>query len=364
MKTSILFILISCNLFAQVGINTPNPQDIFHVDGARDNPANGIPNAAQQANDLILSSTGNLGLGTTIPANKFHVVANTTSAGRFTLIDALQGTVDAPTLVLRNISPVATGNRTFLGFNNTGPTTGGANWGIGSIRTTTTEDFYMGNSLGATYIERFRITAAGNVGIGTNAPTAKLEISSGANGTSGLKFTNMNSASTPVANAAGLAVDATGNVVVEAIIQKARFKGSISTVSLPANNSSQTGPFTMLSYTESIDIGNNFVTNTFTAPRTGYYIVSANIVLVPSVDWNTSSNELYFDALVNGALTLANTNVFSVSTSTSVEGPSVSINGLVSMNAGQQLTIRGWMFNNNIARTIQTGRTFLSISEL
>lgn len=55
------------NFYAQTGINTENPQGTFHVDGARDNAATGIPTATQQANDLIVTSTGSVGIGTTTP---------------------------------------------------------------------------------------------------------------------------------------------------------------------------------------------------------------------------------------------------------------------------------------------------------
>ncbi len=59
--------LVSNGLFSQVGINTGNPQGTFHIDGAKDNPATGAPNNAQQANDFIVTSTGNVGIGTTSP---------------------------------------------------------------------------------------------------------------------------------------------------------------------------------------------------------------------------------------------------------------------------------------------------------
>lgn len=109
------FMLISSLVYSQVGITTPNPQGIFHVDGAKDNPATGTPTVAQQQND-------------------------------------------------------------------------------------------------------FTVTPTGSVGIGLTAPSNKLEISTGITGTSGLKFTNMNSSSLPTANAAGLAVDANGNVVIQSAV--------------------------------------------------------------------------------------------------------------------------------------------------
>jgi microcystin-dependent protein len=58
-------------------------------------------------------------------------------------------------------------------------------------------------------------TTAQNVGIGTLTPANKLEITSSAPNTSGLRFTNLTSASTPSAsNSLGLSVDANGDVLL------------------------------------------------------------------------------------------------------------------------------------------------------
>ncbi|WP_139785341.1 hypothetical protein [Chryseobacterium phocaeense] len=54
-------------VYSQVGINTANPQGIFHVDGAKDNPTTGIPIPLQQANDLVVTATGSVGIGTNQP---------------------------------------------------------------------------------------------------------------------------------------------------------------------------------------------------------------------------------------------------------------------------------------------------------
>ncbi|RKT01656.1 hypothetical protein [Chryseobacterium defluvii] len=59
--------------FAQVGINTSNPQTSFHIDGAKDNPTSGAPTAAQQANDFSVTNTGQVGIGTTAPTEKLDV---------------------------------------------------------------------------------------------------------------------------------------------------------------------------------------------------------------------------------------------------------------------------------------------------
>ena len=60
----------------------------------------------------------------------------------------------------------------------------------------------------------FVVTAAGNVGVGIVTPTAKLQIQSGTNGISGLKFDNVNNATGTTSNAALLGIDVSGNVVI------------------------------------------------------------------------------------------------------------------------------------------------------
>lgn len=72
------FLLITILLFfqlcnSQVGINTSNPQKKFHVDGNRDNPATGIPNNIQTANDFTIDSNGNVGVGTITPLVKLDL---------------------------------------------------------------------------------------------------------------------------------------------------------------------------------------------------------------------------------------------------------------------------------------------------
>lgn len=64
-------------------------------------------------------------------------------------------------------------------------------------------------------LEWMRIDAGGRIGMGTSAPNARLEIASGVAGTSGLRFTNLNLASTAAAtNGKSLSLDASGNVVL------------------------------------------------------------------------------------------------------------------------------------------------------
>ncbi|UKB78675.1 hypothetical protein [Chryseobacterium sp. MEBOG07] len=62
--------------FSQVGINTANPQGTFHVDGAKDNASTGVPTVSQQANDFVVTSEGNAGIGTVTPTNKLEIVSS------------------------------------------------------------------------------------------------------------------------------------------------------------------------------------------------------------------------------------------------------------------------------------------------
>ncbi|MFP3632282.1 hypothetical protein SB776_37390, partial [Burkholderia sp. SIMBA_045] len=66
------------------------------------------------------AANGRVGIGTTIPTTKLHVVASISDANRYNLIDAPVGNLSAVVLALRNTSPVATGNLSLLGFTNNG----------------------------------------------------------------------------------------------------------------------------------------------------------------------------------------------------------------------------------------------------
>lgn len=82
-------LLFSAVTFGQVGVNTQNPQGTFHIDGAKDNPVTGAPSTVQQANDVIIDSSGNLGIGTTTPSTKVEVINSTSGAVKIT--DGTQG---------------------------------------------------------------------------------------------------------------------------------------------------------------------------------------------------------------------------------------------------------------------------------
>lgn len=98
---------------AQVGINTSNPQNILHVDGAKDNPATGAPSTLQQSNDFIVTASGSTGIGTTTPDASAILDVNSTSKG----ILGPRISLTSSTMQL-GASPNATG----LLIYNTGPT--------------------------------------------------------------------------------------------------------------------------------------------------------------------------------------------------------------------------------------------------
>ncbi len=112
-------VMFSFSYGQKVGINTENPQGVFHVDGSKNNPATGSPSPAQQADDVLVDSNGNVGIGTIEPTNKLHVTATTdpvklegvvldnsaTSTNSYNLIIGNDGTVKKQTLLTNSNVP-------------------------------------------------------------------------------------------------------------------------------------------------------------------------------------------------------------------------------------------------------------------
>lgn len=73
----------------QIGINTSNPQNIFHVDGGKDNSPTLPPSALEQANDFIIDNEGNIGVGTILPSVKLEI--NAVTNGAIKIADGTQG---------------------------------------------------------------------------------------------------------------------------------------------------------------------------------------------------------------------------------------------------------------------------------
>ncbi|CAD0224620.1 hypothetical protein [Chryseobacterium sp. JV274] len=74
--TFMAFLLMPILSFSQVGINTVAPQATFHIDGGKDNPVTGIPSITQQVNDVVITSTGRVGIGTITPTAQLQTTGN------------------------------------------------------------------------------------------------------------------------------------------------------------------------------------------------------------------------------------------------------------------------------------------------
>jgi hypothetical protein len=75
-------LMISSIFYSQIGINTQNPQGIFHVDGAGDNNVLGVPSTVQQFNDFVVTNSGNVGVGTITPSKKLEIISSNSPALR------------------------------------------------------------------------------------------------------------------------------------------------------------------------------------------------------------------------------------------------------------------------------------------
>lgn len=139
-------LLISSVSAAQIGINTSNPQNTFHVDGAKDNTPTGTPTPTQQANDFIITSNGSTGIGTTTPNASAILEINSPDKGilgpRISLTSAtmqLSGNPNATGLLVYNTGPVLPSGYYFWNgsewrvFNTSSSGGGGGNGPIASI---------------------------------------------------------------------------------------------------------------------------------------------------------------------------------------------------------------------------------------
>lgn len=65
-----------------VGINTPNPQQLLHIDGGIDNNKTGAPTATQVLNDVVVTKDGNVGVADINPKISFVARPNGTTTER------------------------------------------------------------------------------------------------------------------------------------------------------------------------------------------------------------------------------------------------------------------------------------------
>ncbi len=128
---------------------------------------------------LVLLQNGNLGIGTTDPAQKLHLYD-----GGFHLLRDGPGDLSAPHMILSNRNGTVGDLELIFGdYIHTGGGGGYTGGAFGFIKTDTTnrtQDFivYLADedNVDLNADERFRVTSSGNVGIGTNNPVAELDV--------------------------------------------------------------------------------------------------------------------------------------------------------------------------------------------
>nr|WP_315035145.1 hypothetical protein [uncultured Chryseobacterium sp.] len=303
-----------------------------------------------------------IGLGTTSPETRLHVTSSIPSLNRYNLIDATAGTNQYGILALRNTSALATGNYSLLGFTNSGPSSGGANWAVGSIRTGSIlingseEDFYIGNSAGGGLIERMRINPiTGNVGIGTSAATNKLHIIA----TNPIRLEGLQGASGTVGS---LSVNSTGVVQLRnaSNISAARATG---TVTITLNNTFTNAAFSAKTF----DNLNEMSGNSFTANAAGLYKVDF-MINYPQRDATEDDGDGYM-----GYAQISLNGVQQSFTSTKVSLPekngapsfiTCTNSTLLKMTAGQILSFQALSFGSTPSSTNITAPFIISVTRL
>ena len=147
---------------------------------------------------VTVSSVGNVGIGTTFPNNRLHVVGNQTLAGNLLFTNGLQSiqfanpdAVSSP-MMLMFASGTTNPNRMVIGHSSAFP-----DWGLGYSDAIDKFDF-----LGAG-ASRFSVNlASGNIGVGTTNPQRRFHVFNGSAG-----------AVTPNANAPFVLENSTNNYI-------------------------------------------------------------------------------------------------------------------------------------------------------
>ncbi len=158
---------------------------------------------------MRITSTGNVGIGTTVPAFSLELASGAANALALsyyatppTIIGRrAQGTLAAPTAATSGAGLLDIGGRGYTGAAFTAADAAQIKFFAGEAWTATANGTYMTFSTtlngSTTLSEQMRIDNAGNVGIGTTAPVASLEVLTNTSGASIAKFLT-----TSVANSA------------------------------------------------------------------------------------------------------------------------------------------------------------------
>jgi hypothetical protein len=155
----------------------------------------GYDNSLGDTTRMIIQAGGSVGIGTTSPAGKLHIVQNN-AIGRYSyfgsnsglFIKANDNSINS-LLILENTQPAANYGASInfnLGYGGDQGTAGTAVLGSRIVAaaeqtwtsTDSTQDAYLAfhTTLNGSSSEKVRITSVGNVGIGTTSPSSKLHV--------------------------------------------------------------------------------------------------------------------------------------------------------------------------------------------
>jgi hypothetical protein len=225
-----------------------------------------------------------IGTGATAPTTRLQLTSATAGTSGFRLTNLTSSTATTAGLLNKALSVDANGNVVLVPVANTSLFT--ADGALASTRTVNMSGFNLTFNPSTANSSIFYINGvSGNVGIGTSAPTARLQITGPTPGTSGIKLTNFTSTTEVTTGLLGkaLSVDASGNVVLVPVANTdtSIYSGngsltSVRTLTLSGNNltftpstaSSSTGSYFFINGTSgNIGIGN-------TAPSTRLEVTS------------------------------------------------------------------------------------------
>ena len=134
-------------------------------------PSNTFPSASEA---MRIDSAGDVGIGTTSPSRKLHVVGN--NAVAFLADSGTDNTIAIfqSSNAQANLDITGSGARFRIGASGTG-------------------EFFLSTGTTSTYTERMRIDSSGNVGIGTSLPGQPLVVSKNYNGATWAQVSNTTS---------------------------------------------------------------------------------------------------------------------------------------------------------------------------
>jgi hypothetical protein len=235
-------------------------------------------------NGLFVSSSGNVGIGATLPVSKLSVeIGNLTNAGQW------------PSTAIAVYNPTNIGAYSQISFGYTTATTNASAY-IGYVSTNQASNGYGDIVFGTRAVstdtqpsERLRITSGGNFGFGTTTPNRQfvfsnggaegMEISAGSGRTTIISYNRATSAWLPL-----VLTEGTGNVLIGTTTDngyKLNVNGSIysnSTIAGSTGNFSTVNASNFKSFVGSTSIAAGATATIYTMDTMGLYTVQASYV--------------------------------------------------------------------------------------